>query len=354
MLTIDINLSRQNFQLQMKEQLALHGVTGVMGPSGCGKTTLLRCLAGLETLPNSSIYFGDQVWQSAQVCLPSEQRRIGYIFQDGRLFPHLDVLGNLQFAQKRQPANAQHRPDLQEIAAWLGIEQFLKRDVASLSGGQRQRVAIARALMMAPQLLLMDEPLAALDWTAKATIIPRLRELGEHYGIPVLFVSHDREEMARLADELLLLDNGRICQRGAVRQLLNQSRGKLADSHALSMLTGKVIGHDSFGMTELDVDSYRVIIDHSRLNKGDNVRVVVPAIDVSIALHASDQISIQNQLPTTITAIHPVDNNHTLVQLQLRNQSLLSLISQRACRELALHEGMGVYALFKASGLDVV
>ncbi len=354
MLTIDINLHRQGFQLQIKEELALNGVTGIMGPSGCGKTTLLRCLAGLEKLPGSSICFGDQVWQSERICLPPEQRGIGYIFQDGRLFPHLDVLGNLQFAQKRQLPNARPQPNLHDIAAWLGIDTLLQRSVGSLSGGQRQRVAIARALMMAPQLLLMDEPLAALDWAARASIIPRLRELGEHYNIPVLFVSHDREEMARLADELLLLDNGRICQRGPVGQLLNQSRGMLADSHALSMLTGRIVGHDDFGMTVLEVDGRRLILDQSSLRVNDKVRVVIPAIDVSIALDNNDQISIQNRLTTTLTGIQPVDNSHVLLQLQLKDQRLLSFISQRACQELALEEGMTLYALFKASGLEIV
>lgn len=358
MLTIDIHLQRKDFQLRIHEQLGLTGVTGIMGPSGCGKTTLLRCLAGLEKAENSHICFTGQQWQSAQIFLPPEQRRIGYIFQDGRLFPHLSVQGNLGFAQKRgqkrRSPTANHAPDEADIIDWLGITPLLERRVDTLSGGQRQRVAIARALMMAPQLLLMDEPLAALDWQAKASIIPRLRELRARFHIPVIFVSHDREEMARLADELLLLDHGTVQQRGALGTLLSQGDGMLADSYALSVLEGGVTGWDEYGMTVLNIEGRRLVLDRDNLLAGQRIRIVIPAAEVSIALADSYQISIQNRLQATVTALRSIDKHHTLVQLRLDHQTFQALITQRACQQLQLVEGMVVYAHFKATSLALV
>ena len=354
MLTIDIRLQRKDFQLRIHEQLGLAGVTGIMGPSGCGKTTLLRCLAGLEKPENSHICFAGHMWQSPQIFLLPEQRRIGYIFQDGRLFPHLNVRGNLGFAQKRRSPSAKHAPDRADIIDWLGITSLLERRVDTLSGGQRQRVAIARALMMAPQLLLMDEPLAALDWQAKASIIPRLRELRARFHIPVIFVSHDREEMARLADELLLLDHGTVQGRGALGTLLSQSDGMLADSHALSVLEGVVTGLDDYGMTVVNVEGRRLVLDRDNLLVGQRIRIVIPAAEVSIALADSYQISIQNRLRATVTALRSIDKHHTLVQLRLDHQTFQALITQRACQQLQLTEGMVVYAHFKATSLALV
>ncbi len=367
MLTIDLHLQRPDFRLEVREQFGLAGITAIMGPSGCGKTTLLRCIAGLEKVPNSVIRFRDQIWQEGGEFLPPEQRRVGYIFQDGRLFPHLSVLGNLQYGLQRQrrwsngkralgepelDEPALDEPALDEIVDWLGIEPLLQRSVTSLSGGQRQRVAIGRALLMAPQLLLMDEPLAALDWAAKISIMPRLRELNKRFDIPVLVVSHDRGEMARLADELLLMDEGSIVERGSVRRLLSRIDGSQADDCALSVLEGTVVRSAGFGMTELAVDKQQLFIDRSALEVGKNIRVVISATEVSIALDPVERTSIQNRIQTTLDDIRDIDGHHSLLQLRLEEQKLLALITRRACHQLGLMPGMLVYAHFKASSLE--
>ncbi|CAM3547776.1 molybdenum ABC transporter ATP-binding protein [Parendozoicomonas haliclonae] len=352
MLSFDIHLERSGFTLSVNEQLQLVDITGIMGPSGCGKTTLLRCLAGLEKIPGSSIQFRDVIWQRERQYLPADQRQVGYIFQDGRLFPHLNVRDNLTYGVKRRHPSSNHlTPD--EVIDWLDIEALLARPVQSLSGGQRQRVAIGRALLRSPQLLMMDEPMAALDWAAKVRIIPRLRELNRRFHLPVLFVSHDREEMARLADDMLLMSNGQIADKGAVHWLLSQAQGLLADDHALSVLDGTVRKVGDYGVSELDVDGCEIVVDQDDLEPGQKVRVVVQAADISIALDDVQRISIQNRLRTTLEDIQELDDKHCLLQLRLKEQVLLALITQRARHKLALNTGMIVYAHFKAARLEV-
>ena len=364
MLTVDLELKRDDFCLQVREEFALDGVTGVMGPSGCGKTTLLRCIAGLEKRATGSVNFKGQCWQKqgwqkqgwqkGKAFLPSEKREIGYIFQDGRLFPHLNVLGNLRYGQKRAGKGRESGPDFDDVIDWLHIRELLERPVCSLSGGQRQRVAIGRALLSAPRLLLMDEPMAALDWAARAAIMPQLRNINRHFGVPVLFVSHDREEMARLADELVLMEGGCIQERGNARRLLNRAEGALADDRALSVLEGKVVRKAPYGVSELDVDGRLLVVDQEDLAEGDVVRVVIPAAEVSLSLDEEDRISIQNRLPATLTDVCDIDGHHALVGLTLEEQQLLALVTRRSRHRLGLKPGMSVYAHFKAACLEVV
>ena len=357
MLSVDLQLVRSDFCLQVREEFSLDGVTGVMGPSGCGKTTLLRCIAGLEKQARGSVSLQGQIWQAEGVFLPPEKRGLGYIFQDGRLFPHLDVLGNLQYGLKRHQRSRRNDvrgPKLEDVVEWLDIRSFLSRPVSSLSGGQRQRIAIGRALMAAPRLLLMDEPLAALDWAARAAIMPQLRNINRHFGVPVLFVSHDREEMARLADELVLMNRGCIQERGNTRQLLNRADGILADDRALSVLEGRVVATAAYGVTELDVDGRQLIVDQSHLIEGQTVRVVIPAAEVSLALDPIERISIQNRLEATLTEVRDIDDHHALVVLTLQEQKLLALITRRSRHRLGLTAGLTVYAHFKAACLEVL
>ena len=358
MLLLDIHCERDAFQLQVRESFSLKGVTGVMGPSGCGKTTLLRCIAGLEPHVKGGVKFDNTVWQTDTVFVPPHKRGIGYVFQDGRLFPHMTVRNNLNYGLRRNRKSPDTNPEtlsFERVAQWLDIVPLLDRPIAKLSGGQRQRVAIGRALLGAPKLLLMDEPLSALDWASRAAIMPRLREINREFGVPVLFVSHNREEIARLADEVVLMDNGCIEECGPTRQILNRARGSLADDQALSVLEAQVVNTQSpYGMTELEVDGRSLVVNQSNLKKDQLVRVVVPASEISLCLEDVERISILNRLATTLTDIQEIDDHHALIMLTLGEQTLLALITRQSCHRLGLQRGMAVYAHFKAACLEVV
>ncbi|HIP53448.1 MAG TPA: molybdenum ABC transporter ATP-binding protein, partial [Chromatiales bacterium] len=208
-MSIDIRfcIARGDFVLDVDTVFPGKGVTAIFGPSGCGKTTLLRAIAGLERDPNGYCQVGEHLWQKKAMFLPAHRRSLGYVFQEASLFPHLSVRRNLEYGFKRVPKN-QRRVTLEEATALLGLGNLLARRPLGLSGGERQRVAIGRALLTSPRLLLMDEPLAALDQASKREILPYLERLHDELAMPLLYVSHAADEVARLADHLVLLDNG--------------------------------------------------------------------------------------------------------------------------------------------------
>lgn len=357
MLDLDIQLPRDRFQVQVKASLHTDTIWAIMGSSGCGKTSLLRCLAGLESGALGSIRFNGEVWQDSKagIWVPPEQRGIGYIFQEARLFPHLDVLGNLQFARRRA-SSERSAPELSDVVQTLAIEPLLGRRVQRLSGGEKQRVAIARTLLNAPRLLLMDEPMASLDWASKKAIMPCLRDVHRHFHIPVVMVSHAREEVARLADQLILMKSGEIVARGSCAQLMNRSGSLLAaDDNALSVLDAAVLQHDSeYSLTELMVDDQRIFVNQISAEVGTPVRVVLPAHEVSIMLDEVTATSIQNRFSVNISAISELDSHHILLSLRIRQQNMQALITQRAFHRLGLQKEMTVYAHFKAACLDVI
>ena len=327
----------------------------IMGPSGCGKTSLLRTIAGLEPQAQGRVCFNDKPWQdsAAGVWLPPERRGIGYIFQEARLFPHLDVMENLQFARRRAAGGG---PDFADLVEPLGIEHLLNRFVGSLSGGEMQRVAIARTLLNAPRLLLMDEPLSSLDWESKAHILSCLRDMQQHFGMLVVMVSHSREEVARLADKLLLMERGQAQVYGDCRQLLSSPGSLLTqDDQALSILDVKVNGHDDeYGYTELAFGRQRLLVKRMSAMPGAELRVVLSAQEVSIVVEDIDCTSVQNRVLATIQAIQPQGSNNVLLFLTAEGQTLLALVTRRAKGLLKLSSGMQVFAHFKASCLDVV
>ncbi len=354
MLELDISLARDRFVLRVQETLNLSGIWAIMGPSGCGKTSLLRCLAGLERQALGSVCFRGQVWQDSDSgsWMPPEKRRIGYIFQDARLFTHLDVMGNLRFAEKRARPTL-NVPALNDVIQQLAVEPLLARSIEKLSGGEKQRVAIARTLLNAPSILLMDEPLASLDWQAKTEILPLLRNVYKHFQIPIIMVSHAHEEVARLADSLLMLNRGQVTNRGRCRTLIMQHAFS-DDRAALAMLEGKVIRHcPEHSLTELDVCSQTLWINQMDNDVGSHVRVVLPAQEVSVCLNGRVETSIQNRLLVTVEQIRNQGLHHCLLILKLKKQRLLSIITKKSLGELSLQEGRQVFAYFKASGLDV-
>ena len=357
MLRIDIQLPRDRFVLSVDELLDTDTTWAIMGRSGCGKTSLLRTIAGLETHARGLVQFNDEVWQDSEkgVWVPPEQRGIGYIFQEARLFPHLDVMENLQFALKRTRANSS-MPSLSEVVDQLDIEHLLGRAVDKLSGGEKQRVAIARTLLSGPRLLLMDEPLASLDWSSKIRILPCLRNIHQHFGIPVVMVSHAREEVARLADKLVLIDQGQVLSRGDCRQLLSRPGSLLTrDDCALSILEVQVGSHDQeYGFTELLLGQQKLLVNHISATRGTELRVILPAQEVSIVVEEIHCTSVQNRVATTIRAIQELDSKNVMLFMEAEGQTLLALVTRRAIGVLNLAEGQKVFAHFKGSCLDVI
>ena len=217
---IQLALAFRDFRLEVDLNLPGQGITALFGPSGSGKTTLLRCLAGLEKPPQADIRVNGMCWQGPNHFVPTQQRALGYVFQEPSLLPHLSVSHNLAFGQKRHRSASERRQALEQAAEWLGIAHLLERDPEHLSGGERQRVAIARALLTEPKILLMDEPLAALDIKRKKEILPYLERLHERLQIPVIYVSHSLDEIARLADHLVLLSEGCAVASGPLQDTL--------------------------------------------------------------------------------------------------------------------------------------
>ncbi|KEQ19225.1 molybdenum ABC transporter ATP-binding protein [Endozoicomonas numazuensis] len=357
MLKLDLQLPREQFDLTVKTALELDAVWGIMGASGCGKTSLLRTIAGLEKHAKGRIQFKDEVWMDSEqgVFLPPEQRGIGYIFQEARLFPHLSVLGNLRFSIKRACSERQGL-QFDEVVEQLGIGHLLNRGIEKLSGGEKQRIAIARTLLNAPQLLLMDEPLASLDWDSKAAILPCLRSIHRDFGIPVIMVSHSREEVARLADQVLLLHRGAVTAKDQSQVLLNNAMA-VDDQHEplLSMLEAEVVGHDkNYGLTVLNAQGNELQVHEAGLEPGATVRMIVPAHEVSIVLDDFSDTSVLNRLPVIIESIQARDDWHQLVTLCTGEQKLMVMVTRKSVDRLQLKVGMKVFAHFKACGLEVI
>ena len=236
---------RENFTLEVDLQLPDRGITALFGPSGCGKTTLLRAIAGLDRAPGGRLVVSGEPWQGADIFVPPHRRALGYVFQETSLFPHLSVRRNLEYGMKRVPAS-ERTLHWDEVVDWLGLAPLIRQQPHQLSGGQRQRVAIGRALLSSPRLLLMDEPLAALDASARAEILPYLDQLHQRLAIPVLYVSHSVEEVARLADHLVCLEAGRTAWQGAAADGL--ARLGVMPAHA-----ARVLAHEA-GQTVLEIN----------------------------------------------------------------------------------------------------
>ncbi|GAA4650279.1 molybdenum ABC transporter ATP-binding protein [Kistimonas scapharcae] len=354
-LSLDIRLDRSGFQLHVAHTFPLNGITAIMGPSGCGKTTLLRTIAGLEMPDSGSIRMGDTTWlEDSTLRTEPQNRRLGYVFQETSLFPHLSVAANLDYARKRAHSK-NDSISLNHVIDWCGIAPLLKQKPDQLSGGQRQRVAIARAILSAPELLLMDEPLASLDRSAKRELLPYIRTIHRHFSIPIIVVSHSQDEVARLADNTVLMDNGRIIACGQTTELFSQLDNTLADEDALAVLETTVSGQETdYPATHLQADGQQITVSHLSAPRGTITRLLVPASEVSIMRESVADCSIQNRLLTRIDGVKPAGDGHMLLRLPLEQQALLALITRQSFDRMALKQGESVYACFKAAGLQVL
>ncbi len=345
-------LERGEFRLDSEFAVPGLGVTGILGPSGSGKTTLLRCIAGLDRAPNGRITFGDATWQdeSQDLFVPPHRRAIGFVFQDSALFPHLTVRPNLEYGWRRVPQSARTIP-FDQVIELLGLTSFLDRGVAHLSGGERQRVAIGRALLTSPELLLLDEPLASLDMDAKAEILPYLERLHGELAMPVLYVSHQQDEVARLADHLLLLENGRMIAAGPLGEVLTRLDLPLAQRDtAESVLEATVESHDDrWELSYLEFPGGRLSVARQPLAVGAKVRVRIAARDVSLTLEQPERTSILNIFPAQVAEISALRGGgpHLTVRVEVGSQSLLARITRKSGDLLALTPGKQVYAQVK-------
>ena len=351
---IRCTLPREGFTLDVDVQLPPAGITALLGPSGCGKTTLLRCVAGLERPRDALIEFAGEAWQddARGLFLAPWQRAVGYVFQEASLFDHLDVRGNLQFAQRRARGGPQIAIDA--LVELLGIGGLLARRPQQLSGGERQRVAIARALAGRPRVLLLDEPLAALDLPRRREILPWLEKLRDELRIPMLYVTHAAEEAARLADHVLAMEAGRVLASGPLADVLTRLDlpGVRADD-AGAVLEGAVAERDArWHLMRVDFAGGAIWLRDAGQALGQRVRVHVLARDVSLATERPTHTSVQNLLPCTVSAIAPGGHaSQAMVRLDCAGQPLLARITARAADALQLREGAPVWAQIKSAAL---
>ncbi|HET7371361.1 MAG TPA: molybdenum ABC transporter ATP-binding protein, partial [Gammaproteobacteria bacterium] len=350
--TARFRLRRQAFELEVDLRLPVRGVSILFGPSGAGKTTLLRCIAGLERAPSGHLAVGGACWQDSDrgVWLAPHRRSIGYVFQDAALFPHRTVRGNLEYARRRAAGDP---ISIDTAIDQLELGPLLDRLPDHLSGGERQRVAIGRALLSAPDILLMDEPLAGLDRDAKNNILPLLERLHASLSIPMLYVTHSIAEAARLGDHLVLLRAGRATASGPANELFTRLDLPLArERDAAAVVDAVVAGHDDeYQLSYLDFAGGRLTVSRQDLPHGRKVRVRVAARDVSISLRNDVSTSILNVIPARIVAADDLDASRTLLRLDAGGAILLARITRKSCATLALHTGMRVFAQVKSVAL---
>lgn len=342
------------FRLDVDFAWPARGITALFGASGSGKTTLLRCVAGLERAGEALVHVAGEAWQDTArgAFLPVWQRPLGYVFQEASLFDHLDVRANLAYGQRR--ATRSHAAAATELIELLGIGHLLARRPHELSGGERQRVAIARALMTQPRILLLDEPLASLDLPRRREILPWLEKLRDELHIPMLYVTHAVDEVARLADHLVLLEQGRVRASGPLVETMARLDLPLAAGEdAGALLLGRVTQLDAhWKLARIAFDGGTLWVADTGLATGQAVRVRVLARDVSVALQPPQASSIQNVLPCVVTGIAAGDHpSQAVVQLACGPSLLVARVTARACGALELAPGRAAWAQVKSAAL---
>jgi len=340
------------FSLDVDLALPGRGVTALFGHSGSGKTTLLRCIAGLERTPHGRMSINGDVWQREDFWLPTHKRPLAYVFQEASLFPHLSVMGNLRYGMRRIAGN--HKFSLEQAIELLGIGHLLERKPDRLSGGERQRVAIARALAVNPRLLLMDEPLAALDLKRKQEILPYLERLHDELEIPVLYVSHSPDEVARLADYIVAMEDGRAVAQGPLLETLARLDLPFQLGEDAGVVLDAVVAErdSEWHLARVDFNGGSLWTRDQGLETGRRVRVRVLARDVSLSTQEQENTSIQNILPGRVDAI--ADDHHpglALVRVYVGSSALVARMTQRAVAVLGVTPGQMVWLQVKSVAL---
>jgi molybdate transport system ATP-binding protein len=344
--------TRGDFNLDVDLKIPSKGVTSLFGPSGCGKTTLIRAIAGLEQHPGGFLKVGESIWQDNDIFVPPHRRSLGYVFQESSLFEHLNVKKNLEYGASRVAGKAR-RSAMGNAIELLEIGGLLSRMPSTLSGGERQRVAIARALAVSPQLLLMDEPLAAVDINRKQEIIPYIESLHRELDIPMIHVSHLPEEVARLADRLVLMESGRVKAAGDVHELFTRLDLTLAQgSDAASIIEAVVAAHDrEYQLTYMDFSGGRIAMAGIDLPVGASARLRLAARDVSLTLEHQSGTSILNIFPSVVDGISRSSDAQVMVRLVSGEAPLLANLTRKSADELQLKPGKPVFAQIKSIAL---
>jgi len=355
-LSLDVALKdrRGDFLLDAAFQTG-RGVTALFGRSGAGKTSIVAMIAGLRRPDSGRIVVNERVLfdSSIGVNLPTWRRKVGVVFQEARLFPHLSVRSNLLYASWAGRRRSAMR--LETVLGLLGLESFLGRRPASLSGGEAQRVAIGRALMAGPDLLMMDEPLSQLDGARRAEILPFLERLAHEGGVPILYVSHAVDEVARLADSIVVLAEGRVVASGPIEDIFGRvDLGAATGRHeAGALILAEVTGNQSdFALTLLRVGATELVVPALDREIGASVRLRVRSQDVAIALSPPERSSVRNVIPTVIITIETDGGPYAEVLLSAAGQYLRSRITRKSAVELGLRPGLSVFALIKSIAVE--
>ena len=343
------------FALDAAFRAPASGVTALFGPSGCGKTTILRCLAGLMRLSGRCVVDGE-VWQDDTAFLPPFRRPIGYVFQEASLFPHLSVRRNLLYGAPRTPASGDGL-GFDEVVDLLGLTKLADRSPGNLSGGERQRVAIGRALLSQPKVLLMDEPLSALDRATKDEILPFLERLRDRLFLPIVYVSHDMAEVERLAKHLVLMENGRVVAAGDLATLQSDPALPLAASREAAVVFDAVVERydAAWGLLALRVPGGELLVPSTPVAPATPRRVRIAAGDVSLLTEPQQTSSILNALPARVLARRPLGENEMVVTLRLGagedGVRILARITRKSWEKLGIVEGKMVWAQVKGVSL---
>jgi molybdate transport system ATP-binding protein len=356
MLRVEVRKQRGDFSLEARFGATTPGVTALFGRSGCGKSTLISLIAGLLRPDAGHITLGEEVLVDGDrdVCVDARHRRIGVVFQDARLFPHLDVLGNLMYGARRVPRGIATHFDREEIIGLLGLTPLLDRRPHQLSGGEKQRAAIGRALLSQPRLLLLDEPLSSLDLARREEVLPYLEKLRDQFSIPIVYVSHQFEEVLRLANHVVLLDAGRVVADGDIATVSRDPRLRaIVGADAVgAVLSGEVQRTEATGLAMLRIGDSDLAVETGPVRVGQRMNIQVLARDVIIATEAPRALSVRNVVPARVVCVTPDSGRAVLVELDIgRGATLLARITETASHELALVPDKPVWALIKAVSL---
>ena len=353
---MEINASciRDGFQLNIDTTLPQHGTVAIVGPSGSGKSTLLNCIAGIEPSCKGRIHFNGCNWQSANTALPPENRNVGYVFQQGALFDFLSVKGNLAYAEKRAAKLGRTvRYQKHRLLEILGIGHLLDQMPARLSGGEVQRVAIARALLSQPDLLLLDEPLSSLDGDRKREVMTYIEGIKEELSPFMLYVSHSMEEVFRLADHCLVLEEGKLVKQGALSDVFVSNSDYRGTHHKCVVIDNcRMTADDSDDVRTLESSIGQLLVANQNIHTRDMpIRVQISAHEVAISLSPIPTSSFLNQLPARITELTE-NGGQISVLMAVGSGHVYADISKRSCSALGLVTGMQVVALIK--GVSIV
>ncbi|MGO9949213.1 MAG: molybdenum ABC transporter ATP-binding protein [Steroidobacteraceae bacterium] len=354
MLQVVANKRLGAFTLDARFELPTPGVVALFGRSGCGKSTLINVIAGLLDADSGRVALDDVVLLDTEqrVDVPPQRRRIGYVFQESRLFPHFDVAGNLRYAARRAGSPKFVGFDL--VVDLLDLKLLMSRRVHQLSGGERQRVAIGRALLSQPRLLLLDEPLASLDASRREELLPYLEILRDQLAIPMVYVSHNFDEVLRLATHLVLMERGTTTAQGGIGEMsLNPGVRAIIGADAVgAIVEGTVLGLDpASGMTRVGVGGGEIKVLAAAAAAGAKLRVQLLARDLIVATREPQQLSVGNILTGVVTAVTGDEGDADLIAIDIGGTIIMARVTRAATRELKLTAGLPVWALVKAVSL---